>query len=322
MKNGKRFPVIPVAAFAILFAVGSYLAFRGPKNDDENPYQYDISGYKTVPEGMLKWSEQAPIQLKSDHIPQALVARKDGSLVIGFDDGLRVVEADGTIVSFGFEQSIYCFAISSVGHLYAGTERGVVQFSEGMKPMPQTDLGEQARITSMVWFKDHLYVADFGQRRVWRLDEKGTPNKQYTGPDGILSLPSPYFDVAANSEGVWVVDPGRHKLHLLSDDFVEVKNIGKTGMGPDGFSGCCNPTHIAMQADGSIVTLEKGLPRVRIFEVDGTLREFVTNTESLSPTMPATDLAVLPDGRIAVLDPFKKQVRLFKRNQPGAINGQ
>ncbi|MBM3243119.1 hypothetical protein FJZ31_43220, partial [Candidatus Poribacteria bacterium] len=46
--------------------------------------------------------------------------------------------------------------------------------------------------------------------------------------------------------------------------------LGYLSMDIDGFCGCCNPVNFAMLPDGRFVTCEKGLPRVKIYDADGT----------------------------------------------------
>jgi sugar lactone lactonase YvrE len=87
-------------------------------------------------------------------------------------------------------------------------------------------------------------------------------------------------------------------------------------MAIDGFCGCCNPTDIALLADGRVVTAEKGLPRVKVMNPDGTLSCVVAPPDGLSAGASGTDLAVGPDGRVYVLDPQVQLVRIFAESRP------
>ena len=80
----------------------------------------------------------------------------------------------------------------------------------------------------------------------------------------------------------------------------------------DGFSGCCNPSHIALLADGAFVTAEKGLPRVKIHNIDGSLRCVVATPDQFEEGVTGLDVAVDAEGRIHVLDPSRNVVRRFE----------
>ncbi len=84
------------------------------------------------------------------------------------------------------------------------------------------------------------------------------------------------------------------------------------GFGIEGFSGCCNPAHFALLPDGGFVTAEKGLPRVKIHNVDGSLRCVVAAPDQFDDAASGLDVAVGPKGRIYVLDPGRNQIRVFE----------
>ncbi len=63
--------------------------------------------------------------------------------------------------------------------------------------------------------------------------------------------------------------------------------------------------------DGSFVTAEKGLPRVKIHNLDGSLRCVVAAPDQFDEGVVGLDVAVDDEGRIYVLDPSRNQVRIF-----------
>ena len=81
----------------------------------------------------------------------------------------------------------------------------------------------------------------------------------------------------------------------------------------DGFSGCCNPSHAAVLQDGSFVTAEKGLVRVKIHNRAGEFVCLVAAPDQFDKGTVGLDLAVDSNGRIHVLDPKRKQVRIFEK---------
>jgi len=80
----------------------------------------------------------------------------------------------------------------------------------------------------------------------------------------------------------------------------------------DGFGGCCNPSHVAMLSDGSFVTSEKGLERVKIHLPSGDFKSVVAAPSQFDEGTKGLDLAVDSKDRILVLDPSRKMVRIFE----------
>ena len=98
-------------------------------------------------------------------------------------------------------------------------------------------------------------------------------------------------------------------------------------MAVENFCGCCNPVNLAVLADGRIVTAEKGIPRVKVHAADGRFECVVAGPKQLAPTktiteetrtqfkLLAVDLAVDSGGRVLVLDPARRSVRIFNKTK-------
>jgi hypothetical protein len=130
-------------------------------------------------------------------------------------------------------------------------------------------------------------------------------------------IPSPFFDIALSpADGsIWAVNPGYHALENYRSDGLFLSSWEALGMMIEGFSGCCNPSHFALLSDGGFVTSEKGLPRVKIHNVDGTLRCVVAAPDRFTANVTGLDVAVGTEGRIYVLDPDRGQVRIFEKKE-------
>ena len=79
----------------------------------------------------------------------------------------------------------------------------------------------------------------------------------------------------------------------------------------DGFSVCFNPSHIAMLPDGSFVTSEKGIVRVKKHNPAGEFVCLVACPDQFAEGTEGLDLAVDSAQRILVLDPKAPAVRIF-----------
>jgi hypothetical protein len=204
--------------------------------------------------------------------------------------------------------------------------------AEGATKSVWDDLGERSYITSIAVDEDEAYVADAGQRVVFRFDRSGQLLGRIGEADAARDIlgfvvPSPYFDVAFDDEGsLWVVNPGRLGLENYRSNGDLVTSWYRSSMAVEGFCGCYNPLHIAFRKDGSLVTGEKGLARVKIYGVGGTFAGLVAgpdsfpdaNVVSRDERTPIQDLAVDARDRVLVLDPYDKAVRIFEERESAA----
>jgi hypothetical protein len=109
------------------------------------------------------------------------------------------------------------------------------------------------------------------------------------------------------------VNPGRHAFEAYNFKGEQISNWNRTSMSIEGFSGCCNPSNIAMLSDGSFVTAEKGLERVKIHLPSGDFKSVVAAPELFEAGTIGIDLAVDSNDRILVLDPTKRLIRIFEK---------
>lgn len=98
----------------------------------------------------------------------------------------------------------------------------------------------------------------------------------------------------------------------------------------EGFCGCCNPVNFAILADGSFVTCEKGIARVKIYAPDGSFVGVVAGPQQLVADGASRvcetvaqcqaggfDVAADNQGKVYVLDTIKGVVRMFVRAKAG-----
>jgi hypothetical protein len=133
-----------------------------------------------------------------------------------------------------------------------------------------------------------------------------------------LIIPSPHLDVAwRDATHLYVNDPGRHRVELYEVGGKLIGWWGTPSTALAGFSGCCNPTDLALLPDGRIVTAEKGIPRVKVYTPDGHLAGLVAGPDRFQELDAGMDLAADPEGRIFVLDPRARLVRVFVQQGAG-----
>jgi hypothetical protein len=216
--------------------------------------------------------------------------------------------------------------------LYIGTrDRVVIADRNGKVRAIWPSLGDNAWITSIALDDEHVYIADAGQRVVWCFDRKGRfirrigdkdPEKDIPG----FVVPGPYFDLAMAPDGMlWVANPGRHQIEAYTVKGDRELAWGKFGNNLDDFTACCNPVSFAILADGSVVTCEKGLARVKVYDANGMLTGVVAGPQQLTDVVQLIgekpeqrqyyvfDVAVDTAGHVYILDRVRNVVRIFTR---------
>jgi hypothetical protein len=100
---------------------------------------------------------------------------------------------------------------------------------------------------------------------------------------------------------------------------------GEFGNRPEDFTACCNPVSFAVLSDGSIITCEKGIARVKVYDTFGKLRGFVADPKDMANISQPDgfkiertqrygfDIAADDNGHVFILDRSRNLVRFFKR---------
>ncbi len=302
-----------IGIMALILGAGIYLGQNRRAELGKN-FDYSLDEFRTVDPALVKYREPEPILPALGKL-SALAVAPDGTVVVGGENAVEViggktVPMDGTPT---------CLAMDEEGTLFVGLRDHVEVFSKGWKKTVWPSPAEKAFFTSIAVDEWYAYVADAGSRRIWRYNKGGGKPLEIGKKDwanGVrgFNVPSPYFDVAiSRADGsIWAVNPGYHALENYRPDGMPLSSWEAAGFGIEGFSGCCNPAHFALLPDGGFVTAEKGLPRVKIHNVDGSLRCVVAAPDQFDDAASGLDVAVGPKGRIYVLDPGRNQIRVFE----------
>jgi hypothetical protein len=324
--NLKKDKIITGAILAVSIAGVLYFGFRAVQdnatNDRQNPYAYDIKSYETSGADLVHYSEVGRIPIDLPKVSGIAIGPDDRIYVCG-SDSVLVFDNDGTVrSSFKSNVPIRCLAVDDNNDLYLGMEDHVEVYDpRGLKKASWETLGEQAIITSIAVAKTSVFVADAGNKIVWKFDKSGSRLQRIGDKDEAKDIPgfiipSPYFDVAVDPDGfLWIANTGRHSLENYSVDGNFRSSWGEFGMEIQGFSGCCNPSHFVILEDGSFATSEKGLPRVKVYNRIGDLISVVVPTEQFIEGTVGLDLAVDSAQKIFVLDPLQKLVRIFAKKK-------
>ena len=240
------------------------------------------------------------------------------------DNEVRVFDAGGNFVrSWKAASNACCIAAAPDGRICLGAAERVEIYDAAGKHVGGFTAGEKDRpadITAIKILGKEILVADASARIIRRYDATGRPlgligteNKT-----GKFILPNKSLDIAVDARGVIrATDTGRHQVTAWALDGTLMGKFGKFGMAdPADFVGCCNPVNLAITPDSKVVTAEKMVARVKVYEPDGRLLGLI-GPENFDPACIHIHLAVDAGGRILAADPVRREIRIFAR-VPGA----
>jgi sugar lactone lactonase YvrE len=325
--DGKKDKILTGAIITVALAgvlIFGYRAIRGNyAKDQKNPFEYDIKRFQTSDADLENYTESSRIRIDLPKI-SGIAIGPDDIIYVSRKNSVLVFDPDGTLrSSFPTDGAARCLAVDKNHDLYLGMEDHVEIFDRGGKKKAEwQSLGQKAIVTSLALSEKNVFVADAGNQTVWKFDKTGSKIIRIGDKDeskdipGFI-IPSPYFDVAVDPDGfLWVADTGRHSLenYTLDGDFRS--SWGEFGMEIEKFCGCCNPTHFVILEDGSFVTSEKGLARVKVYNRIGNLVSIAASTDDFYEGTIGLDLAVDSTQKIYVLDPQQNLVRVFAKKKP------
>lgn len=251
-----------------------------------------VAGDRMV--GQFSPTGEAGRQLKLERPPHALWAGRDGELVVALGNFFEVYDGQGRL------------------------------------RLRSPRLGEDSFLTAVAVEGATIYLADAGRREVLQCD-RGTGEitgrfgrkDQPAGNPGFV-VPSPYFDLAVSRGRLHVTNPGRLRVETYTLDGRFESSWGSPGLAPNRFCGCCNPVYFTLRPNGGFLTSEKGLTRIGVYGADGSFEGLVAGPDTLVDDKELAkracqdcrlgggfDVACDAAGRVFVLDPFRKSVRVF-----------
>ncbi len=205
-------------------------------------------------------------------------------------------------------------AVAPDASIYVGEESRIEIFSpDGKLLRVWTNLGIPGPITAIGFLQDSILAADAAARSIRRYDLSGrllntigadNPVNGFLIPNGVLSF-------AVDGRGViHAANPGKHRVERYSAEGKLLGHIGRfDGNDPAGFTGCCNPTNIAV-TDRIYVT-EKAVPRAKVYDFAGNLLAVIADA-IFDPNVKNMSVAAAADGRVYVVDTVKLSILAFE----------
>lgn len=317
---GAALVVLPVAAFQMY----SHLE---AKTEEQNrnlgkSFNYpDLAALKQVDASLVKYQELPRIETGLQ-APQAITLDKQGNLLVAAEGIVRKFSSSGAMLTdMSIAGTPTCLTTDEGGRLFLGFKDHVeIYGNDGKRVTAWQPLGSNAFITGITLHGQDLWIADAGRRVVVRCDLEGKVLGELGQRDdarGVpgLTIPSPHLDVAIGADGlIWTANTGRHRFEAYSPGGQLDRYWGKAGSGIEEFFGCCNPTDFAMLSDGSFITAEKGLARIKRYLPDGRFDCVVAPPSAFGDNVTGMDLAVNAAGQVLVLERGTRVVRVFAPN--------
>lgn len=302
-----------------------------PGRESPNPFAYDLSRFQRTDPKLLAYEEVARLQVARAE-PRRLAIGPDDRLYLAAGSYVAALDGEGApLVEFALSAAARCVAVAPDGLVYVGLRDHVEVFSPQGRRLARWDSpGQRAWFTGLAVAENDLFAADAGNRVLLRYDRTGKlrgriGEKEPARPVPGFIVPSPFFDVKVHRDGLLrVTNPGRHRVEAYTPAGDFEFAWGKASAAIDGFCGCCNPISLAVLPDGRLVTAEKGLPRVKVYDAQGALESVVAGVESFPESLRlgaggeadslrgGLDVAVDSRGGVHILETATATVRIMK----------
>lgn len=280
--------------------------------------RYDVCGVKKISANGLLSSGSRWIKPVLSNVTALAVGPSD-RIVVGSKAGIEVLDVLGqSLLSFTVSGPVRALAVSANGDIFSGLDNHIEVFGpDGTRKAIWKSPSAKTMITSVAVSSNFVFIADCQNRIVWRFTLAGEVSGRIGDkdparrPEGFV-VPSAFFDIATAPDGsLWVVNPGMHRLEHFTADGQFLSSWGKASVDDDGFCGCCNPSNMALAPDGSFVTSEKHIVRVKRYDATGRFAGVISGSREWGKDVVGLDLAVDSKGRILVLDPSGDGVRVY-----------
>lgn len=242
---------------------------------------------------------------------------RQGRLYAAGDSEVKVFDNAGKLLKrWPVQSPPFTVAVSPDGLVWVG-QPGQIEVFDGAARLVRTwkDGARMGRVTAIGFLKDSVLVGDSAQRCIHRFDYAGkflnTIGKD--NPLGGLHIPNGVVDFAVDGNNeVHVANPGKHRVERYSPEGRLLGHMGKfTGPDPSGFSGCCNPTNVAIAGPGLLCVTEKAGPRAKIYNYSGKLLAMIDSADFDRSTK-NMDVAVDQRGLVYVSDPARLSIFVFE----------
>lgn len=318
MKKSIIYVFLSLIVIVILIIVVLDFSSNRPGRMSGNPYKLDVEEIKAVDPALISYRETRNYDIGAERLGGIALSGENICLVA--DNYMQMIDPGGKLLmKVILPYSPECLTVTGEGNLIVGFRNALAMYSPEGEEIWKTDtLGERSVFTAVRDAGVVIFVADAGRRAVHRFGPDGSYMDSFEGKTEIegnfgFIVPSPNFDLAIDPDGeLWVANPGKHSVENYTGDGTLRAYWENMNPTIDGFSGCCNPAHIDIMADGSFVTSEKGVVRIKIHRPSGEFKTVVAAPDKFKIEGEAPDIAVHENGTVYALDYDRKMIRIFE----------
>ncbi|MFH1937400.1 MAG: hypothetical protein ABIK52_07555 [Bacteroidota bacterium] len=312
--------IISISLILLLGVIGYMVVdlFFTESGRSDNPYDYGLNELRKSDSSLIAYREAQHFSSGLPEIYGIATDLSDRIFVTGAN-GVEIYTPNGTLISeCPFQDTAFCLTLAPDGNMLLGMGDHIeIMNPEGEIISRWKPESEESVLTSVAINNTDIFVADAGEKIVYRYDLKGTLLNRIGEKDSLKGIPgfvipSPFFDLGiGRDDELWVVNSGRHLFEAFRPDGSLISTWGKASMDAEGFCGCCNPSNFALLSDGSFVTTEKGIERVKVYLPSGDFKCLVAAPCQFDEGTRGLDVAVDSKDRVLLLDPRRNQIRIF-----------
>jgi hypothetical protein len=238
-----------------------------------------------------------------------------GQLYAAGDSEIKLFDAAGRFkLRWPTTIPAHAVAVAGDGAVFAG-ELGQIEIFDGAGKLFHTWRDEKllGRVTAIGFTRDSVIAGDAADRAIRRFDRNGKflNNIGKDNPVNGLLIPNGVVDFAVDARGViFAANPGKHRVERYMPTGQLLGHIGRfDGIDPAGFTGCCNPTNVAIR--DRIYTTEKAGPRVKAYDFSGKLLAVIA-TQPFNSNCKNMSIAVDARNRVFVVDTERLAIFVFE----------
>jgi hypothetical protein len=283
--------------------------------------------YRYIPPELITYRQIAVFMCPVQEKPMCFAVQNDSTFIIGTakPPALSFFDESGTLLqTMDLPEEPTAIVCNELGDIaVAHPEHLALYTAEGDRKAFWQLPDKKSNVHCLVSTPEYLFAADTGKCCIYRFNAKG--HLDLTFRKGFVVYASPITMTFSPHNGLlYITNPGKHRVEVFTQNGEYKPELcwGEPSTSLSGFAGCCNPIALAALDDGRILTVEKAIPRIKIF-ADGKLDGVVTGPDVLdeppptlerTPQQPNTHYFTtvpLSEGRIAVFDFKYAAVRIF-----------
>ncbi|HLO59811.1 MAG TPA: hypothetical protein VK179_13770 [Bacteroidales bacterium] len=288
----------------------------------------DLTGLKKIDSLRVGYIRITVIETGMHDLAGIATDDKNGIYVCGAGTVSRFDTEGKKSGEFLIDSTAQCITVYHE-RVYVGTGNRVLCYDKAGKISGVfKPINNKGFITSLAADDEYVYAADAINKKILKYNASGYIIAELGHKDSLsgapgLIIPSLYLDIAiGNFDDLWIVNPGRLELENFSLSGTMRTSWGRNTCTTEPFIGCCNPAHMSLLPDGSFVTYEKGIDKIKIYNQAGEFSCFVAGAGSfkgktdfqLGRNNLVKDMATDSRGTIFVLDAYNR-INVFVKTE-------